>query len=158
MIGKKLHNFFSSLLAKETCPNKLTLSVCVGVYIAFSPFIGFHTLMVFLFGWLFALNTAILFVVSVLINNPWTMIPVYGSGYVFGNWLFGTCGIKSVDFNPEWMIQLNVFLQNHINIPHLSLWSFLIGGNLLGLAFGVIVYPIVKRFLKHSHQRIMKKS
>lgn len=155
MIVKKLHSLFFSLIAKERCPHKLALSVCMGIYVAFCPFVGFHTLLVFLLSWLFALNTAVLFAVSVFINNPWTMIPVYGFGYIFGSRLFGLLGIQSMSWNPSWMNSLNLFLQTKTGLPHLSLGAFLIGGNIVGVALALLVYPIIKRIIhKRNNQQI----
>src|SRR5581483_10373754 len=70
-----------NLADQEHCSTKLALSFCVGVYIAFSPFIGLHTVMTFIFVWLFGLNLAATFTASWLINNPWTMIPIYSTDY-----------------------------------------------------------------------------
>ena len=49
MIGW-LQRVLSRIIHYERCLHKLSLSFCLGVYIAFSPFVGFHTAMVFLFG------------------------------------------------------------------------------------------------------------
>ena len=133
--------FFESLIKQERCAHKFALSCCTGVYIAFSPFVGFHTIMVFLFSWLFALNAAIMFSVSLFINNPWTMVPVYGIDYIVGDWLFNLLGINGVSWNPWWCYTL---LTTYSSYSGLSLGAFLVGGNLLGLSIGGIVYPIMR--------------
>ena len=86
-------NAVTFLMQKEKCPKKLIFSSCVGVYVAFSPFIFFHTVMILLFGWLFALNIPVMFAVSWFINNPYTMVPVYALDCLFGDWLFAFLGI-----------------------------------------------------------------
>lgn len=128
--------FFKSLLKREYCAHKFALSCCIGAYIAFSPFIGLHTIMVFLFSWLFALNTATMFAVSFLINNPWTMVPVYGSGYLVGNWFLNFSNIIVSTGTGDWCSILSKYSSN-------SLLAFLVGGNLLGLAIGGILYPVM---------------
>ena len=133
--------FFKSLIKKERCAHKFALSCCIGIYIAFSPFIGLHTAMVFLFSWLFALNTAIMFAVSLFINNPWTMLPVYGVGYIVGDWLFKLFGVNGLSWNPGWYSTL---LKTYSNCSSISLGAFLVGGNLLGLGIGGIIYPIMR--------------
>ena len=133
--------FFESLIKQERCAHKFALACCTGVYIAFSPFIGFHTVMVFLFSWLFALNTAIMLAVSLFINNPWTMVPVYGIGYIVGDWLFNLLGINSASWNPRWC---NILLKTYSNYSSISLGAFLVGGNLLGLGIGGMIYPIMR--------------
>lgn len=150
MIVRRLHSVFYWLIAKERCPHKLALSFCFGVYIAFSPFVGLHTAMVFLFGWLFALNTSILLGVSMFINNPWTMVPVYGFGHVVGTWLFRLLSIDVMSWNPGWINSCNVFLHKHLGASGISLGAFMVGGNLLGIGIGAMLYPVVKGiFVKH---------
>jgi uncharacterized protein (DUF2062 family) len=111
-----------------------------------SPLIGFHTAMVFLFGWLFTMSIPILFIVSVTIHNPWTMMPVYAVDHLFGIWLFDLFNIDYFKWDPQWVLSCNVWLQQHTGISGLSLSAFLIGGNLLAIGISVMLYPIMKRF------------
>jgi len=145
MILTRLRSFFAKLINAERCPQKLATSFCLGVYIAFSPFIGLHTAMTLLFGWLFALNTAVIFTISILINNPWTMAPVYGFDHLFGVWVFGLFNIDSMVWNPSWLTSCNAYLQQHIGISGISLSAFMVGGNLLGIIISVMLYPFIKR-------------
>src|ERR1700691_57350 len=84
----QIKSLIQQLLAQEQSPRKLALTCALGTYIGISPLVGLHTVMTFLFGWLFSLNIAALFTISVLINNPWTMVPVYSIDHLFGKWLF----------------------------------------------------------------------
>ena len=128
VIRKRLNSFkefLMRLILKERSTKKLTLAFCLGVYIAFSPFPGFHTAMVLVFSWLFGLNMAIVFASSCLVNNPWTMVPVYVADYVFGNWL--CCrflGTNMLDFNPLWMHPITAWICQKTGIAHISLASF----------------------------------
>jgi uncharacterized protein (DUF2062 family) len=140
-------NYSLRLLHLERDSSKLALGVSLGIYIALSPFIGFHTAMAFLFAWLFGLNVAILLSVSMLINNPWTMVPVYGSGYWFGDWLLSKIGIAHYALNPSWMSACNNWLRDYLPKDGISLWAFLVGGNLLGILLALISYVPVKRFI-----------
>jgi uncharacterized protein (DUF2062 family) len=148
MIIQRLHNFLRSLLTKERSPHKLALSVSLGIYIAFCPFIGLHTIMTFLFSWLLGLNLVVVWIVSHIINNPWTMVPVYGVGYLFGNWLLTTvAGFEPMVLNPSWMHWVNGLLYAHIGVPHIAFWSLMLGGNVIGLALALPAYPLCKRII-----------
>jgi uncharacterized protein (DUF2062 family) len=136
-----------TIAQKERSPRRLIMSCCVGVYIAFCPFVGFHTLMVFAFAWLFSLNLAVLFAVSCLINNPWTMVPIYTAGHIAGDWLLQIFGINSMSWNPAWLTSFNEHVTNYIGMGGVSLWSFLIGGNVLGLCCAGCLYPVLNRCL-----------
>ena len=122
MFVQFLSNFFARLFMQEKSAYKLAASCALGAYIAFSPFVGLHTAMVFALSWLFTLNSTVTWAVSVAINNPWTMVPVYFSDYMVGDKLAQFFGFT---------------------LP--ASWAFLIGGNLLGLIIGVMLYPIVLR-------------
>ena len=138
-IVKKTKNIFKKALTSNMSPNKLALSVTLGIYIAFSPFPGAHTIMMLLFKWLFRLNLPILFFVSSF-NNPWTMIPFFTLDYIFGYWFMH----DFLHITPSLVIPLaKVFGSGKI-----CLWSFLIGGNILGIVAALICYPIASFIFK----------
>lgn len=136
--------FFESLVLKEKSPKVLALSFCVGVYIAFCPFVFLHTVMVIAFSWFFSLNFAVTLASSVFVNNPWTMIPIYSIDYIFGDLVFNLFGINSLSFNPSWMDTFNNFAFTYTGVSGISFWSFMLGGNLLGVIISVILYPVAK--------------
>jgi len=144
MVMQRIYGVLKSLFIKERSSKKLATSFCVGAYIAFSPFMGLHTVMTFAFAWLFNLNLAATFTGSCLINNPWTMIPVYSGGYFFGDWLLhAVFGFDTIGSNPTWMACINEPLAAYVGLPQVSLWSFLLGGNLLGIVIGIGLYPVM---------------
>lgn len=143
---------FSTLKQKLLCAitteqssSRLALAFCIGNYIAFSPFIGFHGLMAIVFSWLSGLNFAIMFAAAYGINNLATAIPIYGADYFFGYWLTHTILHADLNFlNPWWLINFHIFCQNKIGIPLPCMWSFLIGGNVLGIITSIALYPLCK--------------
>lgn len=145
-----LKKIFARLLQYDPSINsgrsvwKFTLSCCVGIYIAFSPFVGFHTAIVFLFSWLFALNFSVVLAVSMMINNPWTMMPVYGISYLSGDWILSWFGLNHYAWNPSWVSKGNELLSSYVSFSGFSFWAFIIGGNLLGLGLALLAYPIIK--------------
>jgi hypothetical protein len=146
--------FFEQLVLKERSPRKLALSFCVGVYISFSPFVFMHTVMVFIFSWLFSLNLPAVWA-GAFVNNPWTMVPCYAAGYVVGEFCLGTvCGVNTVASNPSFMTGINSSLTYYTGMKGVSLWSFLIGGNLLGLVLGVMLYPVLTRIFARLSARV----
>lgn len=145
MIISRINNFLKSMLAKEQSPEKLALALCVGTYIAFTPFIGMHTALTFFIAWLFRLNFAVMWIGSHLINNPWTMVAVYSAGYYVGELVLrGFLGFDLIALNPSWMSYYNQMLTYYIGLPQISLWAFLIGGNILGCFLGLLLYPMMR--------------
>lgn len=142
----RIREKIKELVLTESSSTKLAYSFCVGVYIAFSPFIFFHTAMSIGLSWLLGLNFPATFLANCCINNPWTMIPIYSSDYFFGEFiLHNLLGITTADLNPAWMAWINEPLARYCGLNGVSFWSFMLGGNLLGLLIGGMLYPIMKR-------------
>src|SRR4029453_4322399 len=56
----------------------------VGVFLAFSPLVGLHTLLGLAIAFVFGLNRVAL-LIGLFVNNPWTLIPIYiAAGYIGG--------------------------------------------------------------------------
>jgi len=145
MIKQRFKGLLSHLLKTEQCPKRLSRSFCIGTYIAFSPFIGLHSVMIISLSWLLGLELAATFAAAWLINNPWTMLPIYALGYNTGEFLLGKiCGLNTAIYNPSWIEPLTTRLGSLLGLPNLSLWSFIIGGNILGLSIACLLYPLIK--------------
>ena len=82
-----LHTFLRKLVLTETSVQKLTLSFCLGAFLAFSPYIGLQTWLTFPICWFFRLNVTITLASLYLISNPFTMVPIIIAGYALGKWL-----------------------------------------------------------------------
>jgi len=148
MFGKeKIKKIIKKAFDSGGSPENLTMAFCVGLFIAFSPFPGGHTVMILLVRWFFGLNLPVLFLAASL-NNPWTMIPFYSLDYVFGYWLVHSF----LGCSSSWEISLaKVFGSGKI-----CLMSFFVGGNVLGLLAAFVSYPIMKIVFKKMSIRLQK--
>lgn len=135
------------ILKTERCIHTLTLSCCMGIYMAFIPFVG-KTFLILFMSPLLRLNTPIVLLICTIIYNPWTMIPVYLSGYWFGQWLLK--GVDVVAWDPDW---LHSFTQP-LGLTKINLLPLLVGCNLLGLVMACALYPVFRwgfaRYLKQE--------
>jgi uncharacterized protein len=149
---KKILSYLKRCVYQERSPQKLALSFCIGNYIAFSPYIGLHTAMVFFAVWFFSLNLGITFAAACGINNLWTLVPIYSADYIFGYWLVHkVMHLDGLLYTPQWLKYVNYFFEQNLGISSPCLWSFLIGGNILGILTSLILYPLmVKVFSKLS--------
>lgn len=126
---------------KELSSTVLIWSCVWGVWIAFCPFLGFHTALVFVCSWVFALNFSIVLGLSMLINNPWTMLPVYYFDYKVG--VYGYLMLwGAVPENPFWLQPVLAYMQKQIQIPHFSLWAFIVGGVCTATVAAMITYLV----------------
>ncbi len=82
-MNKYIRDRIHSLLKLDDPPHKLALAFAVGVFIAFSPTIGLHVITCLLAAWVFRLSKLVVLTAS-FINNPWTIVPLYGFCIWFG--------------------------------------------------------------------------
>jgi uncharacterized protein (DUF2062 family) len=152
--GKKL---MERLVKSESSPGKLAWSIALGIFLAFSPYLGFQTLLVFVLSFLFRANAAVVFIILYTVNNPWTMVPIIALDYVFGHWLLESLlGLDLLQYNPSWMDWINKkigYLTSYLGVEHLCFWCFFIGGNIIAISCAFISYP----FLKRLSTKIIKK-
>ena len=145
---KQIIAFGKKMILSERTPAKLALASSLGVFIAFSPFLGIHWLMTIVLSWVLSVNMAIVYAAAHVVNNPLTMIPVYVADYEVGKYIVHRLlGLDLMPYNPSWMNWLNMKI-SCLGIPNLSLWTFIIGGNVLGLGLALLLYPFFLRFYK----------
>ena len=67
---------FRRLLALDDPPERTALAFAIGVFIAFSPFLGLHTILATLIAFVFRFNKVAIYT-GTFINNPFlTLIPI----------------------------------------------------------------------------------
>lgn len=138
----------AAMLTYEKRPRQLALACAVGFYIAFSPFVGLHTAMIFAASWLFGLSFPVIFLVSTIIHNPWTMVPVYGAGYLFGVWMLDFWAINHYAYNPSWVTYVSNWIAPHLGVSKVSLAAFLVGGNVIGIIGAIMLYPVIFKIVE----------
>ena len=145
MLRKRMRALAELLVLQEQSPHKLALTCSLGAFIAISPLIGGNTLMTFILGWVFRLSIPAVFAVSVFINNPWTIVPIYSFDHIYGKWLFGLLNVDHTVWEPTWLESCYLFLKQHTGISGLSVSALLVGGHVLALSAGVIAYIPMKK-------------
>jgi uncharacterized protein (DUF2062 family) len=147
-IKEKISCYIHRLVPHEkSSAHQLALSVCIGIFVALSPFLFFHTVMIIIACWFLRLNFAFVYGIAHLINNPWTMLAIYATDHWLGFWILSRWGATNlIASNPFWLQIINNKLQRMGMLSGFSLWSFIIGGSLLAFGFSVMLYPVMKRF------------
>jgi len=77
------------VLHADDTPHRIALGVAVGVFVAFTPTIGFQMVLAVALAWLIGGNKVVA-VPFVWISNPFTMVPIYLPNYYVGRWLLGS--------------------------------------------------------------------
>lgn len=149
-IKAKIKNYVMWLVSAEKSAPRLALTVCIGIFIALSPFLFFHTIMIIGACWFLRLNFVLVYGVAHVINNPWTMIAIYATDHWIGRRILLWWGASNLSAaNPFWLQYINNYLHDCGLYAGFSLWSFLLGGSLLAVGFSVMLYPVLKRFFEY---------
>ena len=142
---------FRRLLALDDPPERTALAFSLGVFIAFSPFLGLHTILATLIAFLFRFNKVAVYT-GTFINNPFlTLVPIIIVSYALGALILG---------RPLRIPAAGVELLRH---PHLLtasyyhklfreswdiVWPFSIGGMILSVVCSLIAYPVTSSLLR----------
>jgi uncharacterized protein (DUF2062 family) len=74
---------FNNILHANDPPWQLALGAAIGMFVTFTPTVGFQMLLVVFLAWLFKANKAIGLPI-VWISNPATVVPIFYACYVVG--------------------------------------------------------------------------
>ena len=118
-------------------PHKLALAAAIGVFIAFSPWIGLHVVSCIFFAWIFRVSKFVV-LTATFVNNPWTMVPIYAFNLWIGVYITGSnAAIPEIAWNEIGFHELFTILKPF-------LWPFIAGS----LAVGAIA-ALISFFLFH---------
>jgi uncharacterized protein (DUF2062 family) len=137
---------FRRLLAIDDPPERTALAFSIGIFIAFSPFLGLHTIMATLIAFAFRFNKIAIYT-GTFINNPiFTLVPIIIISYAVGAFILGRPlsipdeGVELLK-DPHLLTRdyyRRLFVQSWSNI----VWPFAIGGTILSVVCSVVAYPI----------------
>lgn len=144
-------NAFRRLLAIDDPPERTALAFSIGVFIAFSPFLGLHTITATLVAFLFRFNKIAIYT-GTFINNPFlTLVPIIVISYGVGALLLGMPlripddGIELLE-NPQ-LLSGGYYRQLFIQSWHI-VKPFVVGGMVLSVVCSVAAYPLTLRVLR----------
>ena len=146
MTKKYLQDRLHELVKINENPRKLSLAFALGVFIAFSPTIGFHLLTCLVVGWMFRLNKIVLITAS-FINNPWTVVPIYGFCIWVGIHLTG----RHSSVPPIPWDELTYTNSFAVLKPYFL--SYFIGTIVVGIVAGLISYVLFYRVIMRYRRR-----
>jgi hypothetical protein len=139
------------LLALDDPPERTALAFSIGVFIAFSPFLGFHTIMATALAFIFRFNKIAIYT-GTFVNNPFlTLVPIIVASYAVGAFLLGQpLGLPSE--SRELLLHPQIFSGNYwralfVESRHV-LVPFAIGGTVLSVVFSLISYPLILSLLR----------
>jgi len=147
---------FRRLLAIDDPPERTALAFSVGVFIAFSPFLGLHTIMATLIAFVFRFNKVAIYSGTFLNNPPLTLVPIIIASYAVGAVLLG----RPWRIPPEGVELLkhpHLLTADYYRRLYVQSWyvvePFALGGMVLSVVCSVIAYPLTLRALRAYGRR-----
>ena len=138
-----LRRALEALLGIDDTPRRVALAFAIGLYIAFFPVLGIHTVMALGVGFAFRLSRVAL-LIGCYVNNPWTIVPLYTAGTVLGCWMLGLPAAE------VWNAGLPVDKGLHVLTDTLRplLWPYVVGNTVAGVLAGAVGYGVVRGVLE----------
>jgi uncharacterized protein (DUF2062 family) len=147
---------FRRLLSLDDPPERTALAFSIGVFIAFSPFLGFHTIVATLIAFLFRFNKIAIYT-GTLINNPiLTLVPIIVVSYALGALIMGR-PLKISDEGMSLLTHPRIFSADYYRELVRETWEvvlpFTVGGLILSVICSLVAYPLTLRALRAYRQR-----
>ena len=151
---------FRRLLAIDDPPERTALAFSIGVFIAFSPFLGLHTILATAVAFIFRFNKVAIYT-GTFINNPFlTLVPIIVGSYAVGAFFLGRplkIPPEGVDLLKEpHLLTGDYYRQLFVQSRHI-LEPFAVGGMILSVVCSVLAYPLTLRALRAYHSRKSEK-
>jgi uncharacterized protein len=147
----KLKQYFNKFLALNDTPERIALGFAVGVFISFSPLLGFHTVLGVFVAVAFGLNRAAV-ITGLWVNNPWTLLPFYSAATYLGRKLIGFTPTAFPPFNWHEIFRRDFWIQVLQQWPILK--PLAIGSIILAVFASAISYMLVLYWMRQLKSRI----
>ncbi len=152
-----LKDIKQALFNEKITPHDRAMSAAIGMFIAFSPFIGFHNLMAISLALLFKKIDKILIIGFTWINNPWTTIPMYLAGLKLGELICcpnNPFDVTSIDWHIFTLANFvnGTAWQYLVNDLKAIIFPFFIGSMILGFFSAIITYFVILILLKRRER------
>jgi uncharacterized protein len=147
---------FRRLLAIDDPPERTALAFSIGVFIAFSPFLGLHTIMATALAFAFRFNKIAIYT-GTFINNPFlTLVPIIIASYAVGAFVLGR-PLSIPDEGLELLKNPHIFSGEYYRRIFVEswniVWPFAVGGMVLSVVCSVLAYPLTLRALRAYRRR-----
>ncbi|HEX7956878.1 MAG TPA: DUF2062 domain-containing protein [Pyrinomonadaceae bacterium] len=144
------------LLSLDDPPERTAFAFAVGVFIAFSPFLGLHTIMATVAAFAFRFNKVAVYS-GTFVNNPFlTLVPIILASYAVGAFLLGR-PLALPAGGVELLRDPHLFAADYWRALFAEFWGlllpFALGGTLLSVVCSLAAYPVTLKLLRANQRR-----
>lgn len=153
---RQFKDLIKGLLHIEDTPERTALAYSVGIFLGFSPFVGFHTLGGIAVAFLFGLNRVAV-LLGVWSNTPWWIVPYYMTATWLGIWITGFRIEREALQGILRSGMQDGFLRSDFWGCLTSQWgfllSFMIGSMVLATLLSLVLYPLSLKWIRFYRSR-----
>ena len=146
---------FRRLLAIDDPPERTALAFSVGVFIAFSPLLGLHTILATVIAFLFRFNKLAIYV-GTYVNNPFlTLGPIILLSYAVGAFLLGRplrIPAEGIDLLRSPHPLTGAYYRQIFIHSWYIVKPFAIGATVLSVVCSAVAYPLTLWALRRHQQ------
>ncbi|HEX5708861.1 MAG TPA: DUF2062 domain-containing protein [Pyrinomonadaceae bacterium] len=147
---------FRRLLAIDDPPERTALAFSVGVFIAFSPFLGLHTIMATVVAFAFRFNKVAIYS-GTFVNNPvLTLVPITVVSYALGAFVTGRPLALPAE-GLELLSRPRPFHSSYWGALGAHAWDvvvpFSVGASILSVVCSLATYPVTLHLLRARMRR-----
>src|SRR4029453_1887036 len=144
-------SLFLRFLTLDDPPERTALAFSLGVFIAFSPFLGLHTILATLIAFIFRFNKVAVYT-GTFINNPFlTLVPIIIASYAVGAFILGR-PLRIPDEGLELLQNPRIFSGGYYGLLFVQswgiVWTFAVGAMVLSVVCSLLAYPLTLRALR----------
>lgn len=164
MVKNYVERFKKRVKALHGDPHYVALGMGIGVFIAITPTVPFHTILAIAAAFIFKASKPAAYL-GIWISNPFTIVFLYVACYQAGFLFFedsadGLASIQLLIGHLESDIAFSRKMDYFYSFLQTQMRTFLImnlGGLLLGIPSGIAAYFITRRFFVKRQMRKLKK-
>ena len=139
--AKRLGEWLRFILHTNDTPQRAALAFAIGVFIAWTPALGFHTLLALAIAFLFGLNRVAV-LAGTFVNNPWTFVPIYTASGWLGSLLTGSKVSLPRLEGKTWSHVFDFLAQCRPWIVPLTTGTLVLGSACALISFPIVLYGI----------------
>ncbi len=141
---RRLRRLAQLVLRVTDSPTRVASAFGTGIFLAFFPVFGIHTLMALGLAWALRLNRVAV-LAGTFMNNPWTIGPIYTAGTLVGCALLGVSPttVREVD----WSLSGPALYASALDSFRLLFWPFVVGNLAVGTLAGAASFFVVRAVL-----------
>ena len=148
--ARRLGEWLRFILHTNDTPPRAALAFAIGVFIAWTPAVGLHSLLALAIAFLFGLNRVAV-LAGTFVNNPWTIVPIYYASAHLGSLIVGSEVSMPRLEGKTWSHLYDFLSQCGPWIVPLTTGTIILGSICALLSFPIVLYAIRwYRALRHA--------